>query len=106
MADTGGLTSRTSCFMGLLFISALLNMPLLYFTFNSHLWALVFYENHGGDYAVPPAVDQSRVLVNSTNGIAHYEKVNVTSNRPDFIFESRQYQKPRLSRPYYIEVLA
>ena len=54
--DKVGFTSSMGCFVGLLLISALLNLPLLYFTFNA---------------------DQNIVMVNASGGVAQYE-VNVT----------------------------
>ena len=75
--DKVGFTSSMGCFVGLLLISALLNLPLLYFTFNSNLWALVFYDDTIYDrYAV--RADRNMVMVNASGGVAQYEAVNVT----------------------------
>ena len=65
------------CFVGLLLISALLNLPLLYLTFNSNLWALVFYDDTIYDQSELVA-DRNMVMVNASGGVAQYEAVNVT----------------------------
>jgi len=72
----GPLTTRTSCFVALLTVSALLNLPLLFLTFNSNLWDLVFFQNKTttlGQYNVQLSQHTQKLLINSSGEVAEFQ---------------------------------